>query len=328
MFTAVDGFDALSKIADHRPDIIFVDIMMPRLDGYQTCSLIKHNKSIQGHAGHHAVQQGRPVRPGSGRLVGSEQYLTKPFTKDELLGAIVATWSSVRGRYSVWRLIMIVDDSPTEVHVLKTALEKHGFDTVSAADGSECLSLAREVRPDLIFMDVVMPRVNGYQATRTLTRDPQTKSIPVVMITTKDQETRSHLGHASGRRRLPRQAGHGGRARRQGPGGPGTQRRAERLNLQALVDQPFELLAGTRAPRTRGDCRARRRAGCVRRMGRHRFRLGAERFVAARARHPRGAAGPGTGHPRPGCEAVAARHREPPRSAAHRRGSEVVPRRR
>jgi len=86
-------------------------------------------------------------------------------------------------------LIMIVDDSPTEVHVLKTALEKHGFDTVSAADGSECLSLAREVRPDLIFMDVVMPRVNGFQATRSLTRDPQTKSIPVVMITTKDQES-------------------------------------------------------------------------------------------------------------------------------------------
>jgi twitching motility two-component system response regulator PilH len=51
------------------------------------------------------------------------------------------------------------------------------------------LSLAREVRPDLIFMDVVMPRVNGFQATRTLTRDPQTKSIPVVMITTKDQES-------------------------------------------------------------------------------------------------------------------------------------------
>ena len=86
-------------------------------------------------------------------------------------------------------LIMIVDDSPTEVHVMKTALEKHGFQTMSAADGSECLSLAREVRPDLIFMDVVMPGVNGFQATRSLTRDPKTKSIPVVMITTKDQET-------------------------------------------------------------------------------------------------------------------------------------------
>lgn len=86
-------------------------------------------------------------------------------------------------------LVMIVDDSPTEVHVMKTALERHGFDTVSAADGSECISLAREVHPDLILMDVVMPVLNGYQATRTLTRDPTTKSIPVVMVTTKHQET-------------------------------------------------------------------------------------------------------------------------------------------
>lgn len=86
-------------------------------------------------------------------------------------------------------LIMIVDDSPTEVHVMKTALEKHGFQTLSAADGTECLSLAREIRPDLIFMDVVMPGLNGFQATRTLSRDPKTRSIPVIMVTTKDQET-------------------------------------------------------------------------------------------------------------------------------------------
>jgi twitching motility two-component system response regulator PilH len=86
-------------------------------------------------------------------------------------------------------LIMIVDDSPTEVHVMKTALEKHGFQTMSAADGSECLTLAREVKPDLIFMDVVMPRLNGFQATRSLSRDPATRSIPVIMISTKDQET-------------------------------------------------------------------------------------------------------------------------------------------
>jgi twitching motility two-component system response regulator PilH len=84
---------------------------------------------------------------------------------------------------------MIVDDSPTEVHVMKTALEKHGYDTVSATSGSECISLAKEVRPDLILMDVVMPDVNGFQATRTLTRDPSTQSIPVVMVTTKSQDT-------------------------------------------------------------------------------------------------------------------------------------------
>jgi twitching motility two-component system response regulator PilH len=72
---------------------------------------------------------------------------------------------------------------------MRTALEKHGFQTMSAADGSECLTLVREVQPDLIFMDVVMPGLNGFQATRTLSRDPKTKSIPVVMVTTKDQET-------------------------------------------------------------------------------------------------------------------------------------------
>lgn len=86
-------------------------------------------------------------------------------------------------------LILIVDDSPTEVHVMRTALEKHGYDTMSASDGSECINLVREARPDLILMDVVMPGVNGFQATRTLSRDPETASIPVVMITTKAQET-------------------------------------------------------------------------------------------------------------------------------------------
>jgi twitching motility two-component system response regulator PilH len=95
-------------------------------------------------------------------------------------------------------LIMIVDDSPTEVHVLRTALEKHGFETVAASDGQECLTLAREVKPDLILMDVVMPGVNGYQATRSLTRDPQTRAIPVVMISSKNQETDKIWGMRQG----------------------------------------------------------------------------------------------------------------------------------
>jgi len=88
VFTAVDGFDALSKIADHRPDIIFVDIMMPRLDGYQTCSLIKHNRTFKDTPVIMLSRKDGLFDRARGRLVGSEQYLTKPFTKDELLGAI------------------------------------------------------------------------------------------------------------------------------------------------------------------------------------------------------------------------------------------------
>jgi twitching motility two-component system response regulator PilG len=88
VYTAMDGFDALSKIADHRPDIIFVDIMMPRLDGYQTCSLIKHNASFRNTPVIMLSSKDGLFDRARGRVVGSEQYLTKPFTRDELLGAI------------------------------------------------------------------------------------------------------------------------------------------------------------------------------------------------------------------------------------------------
>jgi twitching motility two-component system response regulator PilG len=88
VFTAIDGFDALSKIADHQPDLIFVDIMMPRLDGYETCSLIKHNKMFKKTPVIMLSSRDGLFDRARGRIVGSEQYLTKPFTKDELLGAI------------------------------------------------------------------------------------------------------------------------------------------------------------------------------------------------------------------------------------------------
>ena len=86
--TATDGYESLSKIADERPDIIFVDIMMPRLDGYQTCALIKNNREFRNTPVIMLSSKDGLFDKARGRIVGSEQYLTKPFTKDELLGAI------------------------------------------------------------------------------------------------------------------------------------------------------------------------------------------------------------------------------------------------
>src|ERR1700730_10467917 len=83
-------------------------------------------------------------------------------------------------------LILIVDDSPTELHVMQKALEKHGFKTAVGGGG---VRLAREMSPDLIFMDIVMPGMNGYQATRALANDPRTATIPIIMVTSKGQET-------------------------------------------------------------------------------------------------------------------------------------------
>jgi len=85
---ADNGFDALAKIADHQPDLIFVDIMMPRLDGYQTCALIKNNHSFRATPVIMLSSKDGLFDKARGRIVGSEQYLTKPFTREELLGAI------------------------------------------------------------------------------------------------------------------------------------------------------------------------------------------------------------------------------------------------
>ena len=88
VLTATDGFEALSIIADSHPDLIFVDIMMPRLDGYQTCALIKHNEVYRDIPVIMLSSKDGLFDRARGRIVGSEQYLTKPFTRDELLGAI------------------------------------------------------------------------------------------------------------------------------------------------------------------------------------------------------------------------------------------------
>ena len=86
--TATDGFEALSKIADHQPQIVFVDIMMPRLDGYQTCALTKNNQMFKSTPVIMLSSKDGLFDKARGRMVGSQDYLTKPFTKEQLLRAV------------------------------------------------------------------------------------------------------------------------------------------------------------------------------------------------------------------------------------------------
>ena len=94
--------------------------------------------------------------------------------------------------------ILVVDDSPTEIHVLTKMLESNGYDVSSAENGAQGIAKAKEIKPDLILMDVVMPDLNGFQATRQLTKDPETASIPVFIISTKSQETDKVWGKRQG----------------------------------------------------------------------------------------------------------------------------------
>lgn len=94
--------------------------------------------------------------------------------------------------------ILIVDDSPTEVFYFKEILTKHGFEVIEAMNGADGISIALAELPDLILMDVVMPGINGFQATRQITRNATTKHIPIVIISTKDQATDRVWGKRQG----------------------------------------------------------------------------------------------------------------------------------
>ena len=85
--------------------------------------------------------------------------------------------------------ILIVDDSPTQLNVISKILSKHGYEVITAEDGEIGVQKAASEKPDIILMDVVMPNLNGFQATRQITKNPETSHIPVIMLTSKDQET-------------------------------------------------------------------------------------------------------------------------------------------
>lgn len=96
--------------------------------------------------------------------------------------------------------IMIVDDSPTDAHLLQKILEKNGFQTLTAENASEGIECAKREKPDLILMDVVMPGLNGFQATRELTTNPETAAIPVIIVTRKNQKVDRVWGIRQGAR--------------------------------------------------------------------------------------------------------------------------------
>ncbi|NRA23621.1 MAG: response regulator [Oleispira sp.] len=94
--------------------------------------------------------------------------------------------------------VLVVDDSPTETQAFRSMLEQHGHEVLCAENGADGVALARQEKPDVVLMDIVMPGLNGFQATRQLTKDPGTQHIPVIIVTTKDQETDRVWGKRQG----------------------------------------------------------------------------------------------------------------------------------
>lgn len=94
--------------------------------------------------------------------------------------------------------VLLIDDSPTETYKITTMLENHGYEVITASNGADGVATAKKENPDLVLMDIVMPGLNGFQATRQLSRSPETKDIPVIIVTTKDQDTDRVWGERQG----------------------------------------------------------------------------------------------------------------------------------
>lgn len=94
--------------------------------------------------------------------------------------------------------VLIIDDSPTEIVKIRQILHKNGYDVISAESGEKGIEMVKDERPDVVLMDIVMPGLNGFQATRQLSRDPDTSAVPVIIVTTKDQETDRLWGERQG----------------------------------------------------------------------------------------------------------------------------------
>ena len=97
--------------------------------------------------------------------------------------------------------VLIVDDSPTETYKMSCILSRNGYDVVAAESGEEGIALAIKEQPDIVLMDIVMPGVNGFQATRQLTKDTETSEIPIVIVTAKNQEADRVWGERQGAKR-------------------------------------------------------------------------------------------------------------------------------
>jgi twitching motility two-component system response regulator PilH len=126
--------------------------------------------------------------------------MTNPISARAIVAEANASDTGRRGSPMGIRKILIVDDSATERHMLNDLLTKAGYTVISSDNGEDAIVKARAAKPDLILMDVVMPGLNGFQATRAISRDPETKSIPVIMCTSKSQETDKIWGLRQGAR--------------------------------------------------------------------------------------------------------------------------------
>ncbi len=172
--SAGDGREALERYPDFKPDIIILDILMPKMDGYTF--VVEFKKIGDLRITPIIVVTSLPDMQDIFAIEGINDYIVKPFKMEDLLRKIE------RRMLAKGKKILVVDDEPVMVDTIKSRLRHNGYEVITASDGMQGLEIAKREKPDLIVLDVMMPKLDGYHVCRMLKFDEKYRSISIVML--------------------------------------------------------------------------------------------------------------------------------------------------
>jgi CheY-like chemotaxis protein len=183
VLTASSGSEALTQAASEQPDIITLDILMPEIDGFHVLDELKQNP----------VTADIPVcitsiieEKAKGYRLGALDYITKPFDREDLLEAIAGILNPEAPAEEV--RILIAEDDLAIIELVEVTLRSEGYEILTATDGVAALEILRREQPDLVLLDIMIPRLDGYDFIRQAKADPRTTEIPLLVLSVRSLE--------------------------------------------------------------------------------------------------------------------------------------------
>jgi DNA-binding response OmpR family regulator len=178
---AANGEKAILMAQTSKPDLITLDIMMPGMDGFEVGHVLKSNSQTQNIP----IIILSILGDKKDYKLGIADYISKPFRKEELLSSVKNILGKLKdeGKPQKAKLILVVDDEPDVVDIIKIYLKEKGYLTSEAYDGLEAVNKVYEVKPDLIILDIRMPKLDGYEVIKRLKRDDRVGNIPIIVLT-------------------------------------------------------------------------------------------------------------------------------------------------
>ncbi|MGD2062496.1 MAG: response regulator [Nitrospirota bacterium] len=204
---ARNGREGVERAIQVHPDVILVDFIMPEMNGLQVCKALQENPTTREIPIILVSSKGEAVGDKFVETLGVKHYCTKPFQADDLLAKLAevlgeaavpppaeqpASASAAAGEPPAAArkgasTVLSIDDSPTILRLVEMILSHAGYDVHTAADGSAGVAMAKELHPDIVLVDFIMPGMNGFQVCKALRDDPDTAAIPIVLVSSKGE---------------------------------------------------------------------------------------------------------------------------------------------